>query len=160
MKCPKCLSKNREEAKFCNVCGHKFELPCPKCSNVNKPGSRFCDECGHDLNKAQETSPIQPREIIAQPEKSYIHVEGERKYVTVLFSDLSGYTDMSEKLDPEEVKEIMSKIFGEIARSLLNMKVLSKNLLVMQLWRYLVPPKHMKMIRSGPSWQPERFTTW
>jgi class 3 adenylate cyclase/tetratricopeptide (TPR) repeat protein len=42
--------------------------------------------------------------------------EGERKHVTVLFSDLSGYTTMSEKLDPEEVKEIMSRIFGEIAQ--------------------------------------------
>jgi class 3 adenylate cyclase len=39
-----------------------------------------------------------------------------RKHVTVLFSDLSGYTAMSEKLDPEEVKEIMSRIFGEIAQ--------------------------------------------
>ena len=33
-----------------------------------------------------------------------------------MFSDLSGYTAMSEKLDPEEVKEIMSRIFGEIAQ--------------------------------------------
>jgi class 3 adenylate cyclase/tetratricopeptide (TPR) repeat protein len=37
----------------------------------------------------------------------------ERKRITVLFSDLSGYTAMSEKLDPEEVKEITSRIFGE-----------------------------------------------
>ena len=43
-------------------------------------------------------------------------VEGERKQVTVLFSDLSGYTAMSEKLDPEEVREIMSTIFGEVAQ--------------------------------------------
>ena len=35
---------------------------------------------------------------------------------TVLFSDLSGYTAMSERLDPEEVKNIMSRIFGEIAQ--------------------------------------------
>ena len=42
--------------------------------------------------------------------------EGERKHVTVLFSELSGYTTMTEKLDPEEVKEIMSHIFGKIAQ--------------------------------------------
>jgi class 3 adenylate cyclase/tetratricopeptide (TPR) repeat protein len=42
--------------------------------------------------------------------------EGERKQVTVLFSDLSGYTALTEKLDPEELKEIMSRIFGEIAQ--------------------------------------------
>ena len=34
--------------------------------------------------------------------------------MTVLFSDLSGYAAMSERLDPEEVKEIMSQIFREI----------------------------------------------
>jgi class 3 adenylate cyclase/tetratricopeptide (TPR) repeat protein len=38
----------------------------------------------------------------------------ERKHITVLFSDLSGYTAMSEKLDPEEVKEITSRIFSEV----------------------------------------------
>ena len=38
-------------------------------------------------------------------------VEAERRQVTVLFSDLSGYTAMSERLDPEEVREIMSAIF-------------------------------------------------
>jgi class 3 adenylate cyclase/tetratricopeptide (TPR) repeat protein len=40
----------------------------------------------------------------------------ERKYLTILFSDLSGYTDLSTRLDPEELKEIMNQIFGEIAR--------------------------------------------
>lgn len=33
-----------------------------------------------------------------------------------MFSDLSGYTRMSERLDPEEVKEIMGEIFAEITR--------------------------------------------
>jgi class 3 adenylate cyclase/tetratricopeptide (TPR) repeat protein len=33
-----------------------------------------------------------------------------------MFTDLSGYTTMCERLDPEDVKEIMSRIFGEIAQ--------------------------------------------
>ncbi len=41
---------------------------------------------------------------------------GERKQMTVMFSDLSGYTGMAEKIDPEEVTEIMSRIFGEITQ--------------------------------------------
>jgi class 3 adenylate cyclase len=36
--------------------------------------------------------------------------------VTVLFSDLTGYTAMSERLDPEEVKEITTHIFSEISK--------------------------------------------
>jgi class 3 adenylate cyclase len=42
--------------------------------------------------------------------------DGERKYVSVLFSDMSGYTAMSERLDPEEVKEITSQMFEGISR--------------------------------------------
>ena len=35
--------------------------------------------------------------------------------MTILFSDLSGYTAMSEKPDPEDVKEITSRIFAQIS---------------------------------------------
>ena len=35
---------------------------------------------------------------------------GERRQATVLFSDLSGYTAMSEALDPEDVERVMSRI--------------------------------------------------
>lgn len=34
----------------------------------------------------------------------------------MLFSDLSGYTALTEKLDPEEVKEITDRVFAEISR--------------------------------------------
>jgi class 3 adenylate cyclase len=42
--------------------------------------------------------------------------EGERRRATILFSDLSGYTDMNERLDPEEVEKIMSRIKKEAVR--------------------------------------------
>lgn len=35
---------------------------------------------------------------------------GERRNATILFSDLSGYTAMSERLDPEEVEQVMREI--------------------------------------------------
>ena len=31
MQCPKCQFENREGAKFCGDCGHKFEMVCPEC---------------------------------------------------------------------------------------------------------------------------------
>ncbi|UCF84870.1 MAG: AAA family ATPase [Desulfobacteraceae bacterium] len=104
MKCPKCQFENREGAKFCGKCRAKLLLVCSQCNSENPPDNVFCDECGQDLMEEQK-----PKELTPPP-------EGERKYVTVLFSDLSGYTAMSDKLDPEEVKEIMSRIFGEIAQ--------------------------------------------
>jgi class 3 adenylate cyclase len=123
MKCPKCQFENRDEAKFCGECGHNFEIACPKCGTDNRAGNKFCDECGYNLMLGKETSDeILEKESLPPPttsEKSSSDVapiEGERKHVTVLFSDLTGYTAMSEKLDPEEVKEITSRIFGDISK--------------------------------------------
>jgi len=79
-------------------------MKCPKCQFENPEGAKFCNKCGHRL------------EEVAEIGKSVPAFKGERKNVTVLFSDLSGYTAMTEKLDLEEVKEVMGQIFGEIAR--------------------------------------------
>jgi class 3 adenylate cyclase/tetratricopeptide (TPR) repeat protein len=39
-------------------------------------------------------------------------VREERRQVTVLFSDVSGYTTMAEELDPELLRELMSTVYG------------------------------------------------
>jgi class 3 adenylate cyclase/tetratricopeptide (TPR) repeat protein len=104
MKCPKCQAENPDIKKFCRNCGTKLSLQCPQCGSEYLPVDKFCGECGHPLEE-----PVAPK---IKPS-----MEGERKQVTVLFSDLSGYTAMTEKLDPEEVKEIMSRIFGEVAKA-------------------------------------------
>jgi class 3 adenylate cyclase/tetratricopeptide (TPR) repeat protein len=123
MRCPQCQFENREGAKFCKKCGNKFELLCPSCGHPYQADSIFCDECGCNFNPAPGTSndisetagqPFSPS--IDKPDNDVSPVAGERKHVTVLFSDLTGYTAMSEKLDPEEVKEITSRIFGEISK--------------------------------------------
>ena len=38
-------------------------------------------------------------------------IEGERKQVSVLFTDMAGYTTMSEKLDAEEVYALMDQVY-------------------------------------------------
>jgi class 3 adenylate cyclase/tetratricopeptide (TPR) repeat protein len=123
MKCPKCQFENREGVDFCEECGAKFELECPNCETKIPLGRKFCGKCGYALSEFSETASLKESEHDTQipespPEKTVpteIAAEGERKHVTVLFSDLTGYTAMSEKLDPEEVKEITSRIFGEIS---------------------------------------------
>ena len=127
MKCPDCHTANTETRKFCRECGNKLHLICPGCSFENLPGDKFCGECGSNLKPAQEISNAN-----SETESSHFslttgkrsndigHSTGERKHVTVLFSDLTGYTAMSEKLDPEEVKDITSRIFGEISKIVAN----------------------------------------
>ena len=104
MKCPKCQHENPQENKFCRKCGKELLLSCSKCGAEVLSDDLFCGKCGQELRKVDEIAEVVPE------------TGGERKYVTVLFSDLSGYTAMSEKLDPEEVKEITSRIFGEISK--------------------------------------------
>jgi class 3 adenylate cyclase/tetratricopeptide (TPR) repeat protein len=123
MQCPECQFENREGAKFCKKCGVNLEHTCPQCSSPLTPDGLFCDECGYDLQTPKEVfdeipepeSPTLHRRT-EKPSSDDVPIEGERKHVTVLFSDLTGYTVMSEKLDPEEVKEITSRIFGEISK--------------------------------------------
>ncbi len=119
MRCPKCQFDNREGAKFCNECGHKFELTCPECGVPNRVGSNFCDECGYDLSYPKEAPSIDysepqsytPKFLADKILTSRSSIEGERKLVTVLFADVASYTAMSEKLDPEEVHQIMDGCF-------------------------------------------------
>ncbi len=43
------------------------------------------------------------------------HIQGERRQVTVVFADVSGFTALSETLDPEEVVSFMNECLKELA---------------------------------------------
>jgi class 3 adenylate cyclase/tetratricopeptide (TPR) repeat protein len=122
MECPKCQFENQGGSKFCGSCGSSIEIKitCGKCGLDNLDSYNFCNECGHDLPNAQDAfTEIESKGSIATEKKEPApskKIIGERKHVTILFSDMSGYTSMSEKLDPEEVKEITGRIFGETAK--------------------------------------------
>ncbi len=77
-------------------------MKCSKCQTELPKTANFCLKCGERLNVGD-----QPFEPTSTP-------DAERKRVTALFSDLAGYTPMTEKLDPEEVKEINISIFFSI----------------------------------------------
>jgi len=119
MKCPQCRFENRKGAKFCNECGHKFDLTCPQCHTSNSVSSKFCDECGYDLRQPEDVPSIHNREAPSYTPKFLAEkilttrssIEGERKLVTVLFADVANYTAIAEMLDPEEVHEIIDGCF-------------------------------------------------
>jgi class 3 adenylate cyclase len=48
------------------------------------------------------------------PEITTSALSGERKLVTVMFADISGFTAMSEKLDPEEVRGMINACFERL----------------------------------------------
>jgi predicted ATPase/class 3 adenylate cyclase len=125
MKCPKCGHENPEDASFCNGCGQKLEITCPECKKINPPSSRFCNGCGHPLSDTPKPTPkdlsfdekltkIQkylPGNITEKILSQRNRIEGERKQVSVLFTDMAGYTTISEKLDAEEVYSLMDQVY-------------------------------------------------
>jgi len=117
MKCPKCQSENRESARFCNKCGLALEFKCPSCGHTYGSGSVYCDECGHTLVGPKAPPPVDysqplsytPKHLAEKILSARSSMEGERKQVTVLFADVKGFTSISEKLDPEEVQNLISE---------------------------------------------------
>jgi class 3 adenylate cyclase len=119
MKCNSCHTENPETRKFCRECGAKLALVCPECGAENFPDDKYCGECGHDLSVPKEAAPIDFAEPYSYTPKfladkiitTRSSIEGERKLVTVLFADVAGYTNIADKLDPEEVHQIMDGCF-------------------------------------------------
>jgi class 3 adenylate cyclase/tetratricopeptide (TPR) repeat protein len=94
-----------------------FPTACPSCGFDNPPSHRFCGQCGARLGSPDQTyDPDVPRSYtpahLAQKIlTSRTAMEGERKQVTVLFVDVSGFTALSERVDPEQVHELMTRAF-------------------------------------------------
>lgn len=99
MRCAACAHENQEKARFCAQCGARLGDACPACRAPISDGQRFCSECGQAL--------VTPSRAAAEGDA------GERRYVTTVFSDLSGFTALNERLDPEEVEEIMGRVKRE-----------------------------------------------
>lgn len=51
MLCPNCNDLILEDAKFCNICGHKLVTECPSCNTKLKTDLKFCYNCGQELAK-------------------------------------------------------------------------------------------------------------
>lgn len=108
MKCSQCSFENAAEARFCEQCGQPLELSCPNCGQTVSPQARFCRRCGHALaerlSQLQQAAPasLQQRMISAGSQ-----MEGERKLVTILFTDIVGSTTLAEQMDPEEWREVV-----------------------------------------------------
>jgi len=67
--------------------------PCPNCGNPNRYGARFCDACGTLLSSAFGSQPLRDSEL---------------KYITVLFGDIVGSTEMVAGRSPDEAQSILT----------------------------------------------------
>lgn len=81
------------------IIGHRYFIEEKKARDIRKMFSSY-------------VSPKIVEEIISHPEKAVLG--GEKKTVTVLFSDLIGFTSISERNKPEKVVALLNEYFQEM----------------------------------------------
>jgi len=117
MTCPRCQHENRPGAKFCEDCAAPLAGSCPHCGAQVSAAARFCSHCAAPLAGSMTQSGFAspqsytPKHLAEKILTSKGALAGERKQVTVLFVDVSGFTSLSERLDPEEVHHLMRQAF-------------------------------------------------
>jgi class 3 adenylate cyclase/tetratricopeptide (TPR) repeat protein len=99
MTCSGCGTENEAGRKFCKECGASLALVCPSCGASNSGDSKFCGDCGSTL----ATTPL--------PASGAVVTTTERRFVSVLFADLVGFTTLSERRDAEDVRELLTRYF-------------------------------------------------
>ncbi len=89
--CSACGAAAPEEANFCRACGMALKsgsgTACPACHTDNPNHAQFCLACGAPLSSV---------------------ADADRRIVSVLFADLSGFTQLTERMDPEEVRRLVA----------------------------------------------------
>ena len=120
MKCPRCQHENEAGAKFCEVCAASLARACSNCGRQLSASAKFCPECAHPASLPAPAPTAQrfitpesytPKHLAEKILTSKSALEGERKQVTVLFVDVSDFTALSERLDPEVVHGLMTRAF-------------------------------------------------
>lgn len=75
---------------------YRSMVVCPSCGQENPGGARFCNACGAALQLAPAS------------------LAEERRIVTILFADMAGFTARAERLDPEDVRAILSRYYARL----------------------------------------------
>ncbi|RXH24363.1 adenylate cyclase [Bradyrhizobium nanningense] len=134
MNCSRCGFEVQSGFAFCPKCGTKQPNPCPGCGFPCAPDFAYCPKCGASVSEVPPgggqaptsltTLPIRPSSPPLVPadaaqvafgfQSDKIDSEANRRTITVLFADLSGFTAMSERLDPEVMQTLQNELFEEL----------------------------------------------
>jgi len=94
-RCPSCGSENPDDARFCASCGTSLISGCPQCGAEVPDGARFCPSCGTRLQPAD-----------------HVPTGQERRLVSILFADVTGSTELGERLDAERLQAVFGMYFA------------------------------------------------
>jgi class 3 adenylate cyclase len=86
------------------TCGLSLSPACPACGVEAPPRAKFCVACGTELEASSGSAAVPKTQ-----EAGAARAAEERRQVTVLFADLSDYTALAERMDPESVKALLDR---------------------------------------------------
>jgi adenylate cyclase len=130
MTCAGCSFEAPPDFAFCPRCGRRLPAACPACGFACEPDFAFCPRCGAAQRSAPVAAPAvavpppPPAPAPAPPARAVAPVpspagpEADRRQVTVLFADLTGFTSLSERLDPEDVRAFQNALFETLAEAI------------------------------------------
>ncbi|MCG2671880.1 adenylate/guanylate cyclase domain-containing protein [Bradyrhizobium sp. GCM10023182] len=136
MNCSCCGLEVQSGFAFCPKCGTKQPNACPGCGFRCAPDFAYCPKCGVFVSEVpaggeqasartspttlpirSSSPPLAPAEeaqAAFRAPSDKIDSEANRRTITVLFADLSGFTAMSERLDPEVMQTLQNELFEEL----------------------------------------------
>src|SRR5919201_1471569 len=119
--CSSCGAENPAGKKFCTECGKPLALACPSCGAEIAGTEKFCGECGAVLGEgATVASAVGVPKVAAAMRPAATEPVAERRFVSVLFADLVGFTAASERRDLEDTRGLLSRYF-ETCRGLIGL---------------------------------------
>jgi len=94
---------------------------CSSCGGENQEEMRFCGHCGAplDATPAQDASQAL-RSFVSEPVADRLvetagEIPEERRLITALFADVSGFTALADRLDPEDLVEVIDPVISGLS---------------------------------------------
>ena len=132
MRCASCDHQNPDESRFCSQCGGELgQSLCPSCDAELQPDARFCHNCGHRLGEdapaeepttalslEEQVRSLRAADHAAIDDQLLTYREGENRFVTVLFADMTSSVQTTHGLRADEAAELVNELLTAMVESL------------------------------------------
>jgi class 3 adenylate cyclase/tetratricopeptide (TPR) repeat protein len=103
---------------------------CTSCGGENAAEMKFCGHCGTPAEAGAPTAPAraEPQQDVADTLRSFVagqvaerlieaggEIPEERRLITALFADVSGFTSLADRLDPEQLLEVIDPVIAGLS---------------------------------------------